>query len=140
MKRGREVWKRYWFYLPVLVLAGVAVILGDRTVTAISESIIPDRGPCIILDAGHGGEDGGATSCTGVLESGINLQITLRLNDLFHLLGYETKLIRTTDVSVYTEGNTVAARKRSDLNNRLRLINEAPVEIHYTGQEITLTL
>ena len=124
MKRGREVWKKNWFYLPVIVLAAAAVILGDRTVTVISESIVPDRGACIILDAGHGGEDGGTTSFSGVTESGINLEIALRLNDLFHLLGYETKMIRTTDVSVHTEGNTIAARKRSDLNNRVRMIRE----------------
>ena len=48
-----------------------------------------DRNITFIVDAGHGGEDGGATSCTGVLESHINLQIALRLDDLLHLLGYD---------------------------------------------------
>ena len=33
----------------------------------------------VIIDAGHGGEDGGATSCTGVLESQINLEISFQL-------------------------------------------------------------
>ena len=33
----------------------------------------------LVLDAGHGGEDGGAVSSSGVAESGINLQITRRL-------------------------------------------------------------
>ena len=78
---------------------------------------------CIVIDAGHGGVDGGATSCTGVLESKINLQIALKLNAIFHLLGYETKMIRTEDVSVYTKGVTIAQKKISDLKERVRIIN-----------------
>ena len=60
-----------------------------------------------MIDAGHGGIDGGATSCTGVLESTLNLEIALRLNDLLTLLGMDTTMIRTTDTSIYTEGNTI---------------------------------
>lgn len=76
-----------------------------------------------MIDAGHGGVDGGATSCSGALESQINLQIALRLNDLMHLLGYQTKMIRTEDVSVYTSGETIAAKKVSDLKERVRIVN-----------------
>ena len=76
-----------------------------------------------IIDAGHGGVDGGATSCSGVLESHINLQIALRLDDLMHLLGMNTVMIRTTDISVYTKGNTIAAKKISDLKERVRIAN-----------------
>ena len=78
----------------------------------------------IIIDAGHGGVDGGATSCTGIYESQINLEIALRLDDLMHLFGYDTKMIRTTDISVYTEGETIAAKKVSDLKHRVSLVNE----------------
>lgn len=124
MKKGYFPLKDLWFYIPVIVLVITAILFGNRAVTVFSESIVPDRGRCIILDAGHGGEDGGATSCTGVLESHINLEITLRLRDLLHLLGFETKMIRTTDTAVHTEGKTIAARKRSDLNQRIRMVQE----------------
>jgi N-acetylmuramoyl-L-alanine amidase len=80
----------------------------------------------IVIDAGHGGIDGGATSCTGVLESHINLEIALRLEDMFHLLGYDTVMIRKTDESIYTEGNTIASQKISDLKERVRIANETP--------------
>jgi len=83
-----------------------------------------ERDVIIVIDAGHGGEDGGATSCTGVLESAFNLDIALRLNDLFHLLGYRTEMIRTTDRSVYTQGETIAAKKISDLRQRVKIVNE----------------
>lgn len=101
-----------------------AVIWGSRAVTVFSESLPIERGRCIVIDAGHGGEDGGAISCTGRLESGYNLEIALRLRDLFHLLGYDTKMIRTTDISVYTEGDTLARKKISDLKQRVRIVNE----------------
>lgn len=79
---------------------------------------------CIIIDAGHGGVDGGAVSCTGAKESDINLEIALRLNDLLHLLGINTYMIRTEDISVYTSGHSIAAKKVSDLKERVRIINQ----------------
>ena len=99
-----------------------------------AESIPVTREHIVIIDAGHGGEDGGATSCTGYLESEINLSIALRLNDLCHLLGVDTVMIRTTDISVYTEGRTLAAKKASDLRQRVNIVNSCPngilVSIH----------
>lgn len=101
-----------------------AVLWGSRAVTVISQELPFRRSRCIVIDAGHGGEDGGAISCTGRLESGINLEISLRLRDLLHLLGRETKMIRTTDISVYTEGTTIARKKISDLKNRVQMVKE----------------
>jgi N-acetylmuramoyl-L-alanine amidase len=102
----------------------LAVIWGSRAITVISENMPVERQHCIIIDAGHGGEDGGATSCTGKLESSFNLEISLRLNDLLHLLGYDTAMIRTSDVSIYTKGETIAQKKVSDLKERVRIANE----------------
>lgn len=111
------------YFLTVLCLLS-GLLLGNRAVTVISEGLPPKRTHCIIIDAGHGGVDGGATSCTGKPESAFNLEIALRLNDLLHLLGYETKMIRTADVSVYTKGETIAQKKISDLKERVRICNE----------------
>ena len=77
----------------------------------------------VIIDAGHGGVDGGAVSCTGIYESAINLEIALRLNDLMHLLGIQTVMIRDTDRSVYTSGETIASKKISDIKERVRIVN-----------------
>ena len=106
------------------IVATIAVAQwGSRAVTVIAENLPVSREHCIILDPGHGGEDGGATSCSGILESTYNLEISLRLNDLFHLLGYETKMIRTSDTSVYTKGESIAEKKISDLKERVRIAN-----------------
>ena len=122
MKKGKH-WLVFYCFTIVAVLA--AAEWGSRTATAIADSAPIPREHCIIIDPGHGGEDGGATSCTGIVESVYNLDISLRLNDLFHLLGYETKIIRTTDISVYTKGETIAQKKVSDLKERVRIANEA---------------
>ena len=111
-------------YLLVIAAFLGLTFLGDRAVTAMTETAPIERRRVFVIDAGHGGMDGGATSCTGVLESQINLEIALRLDDLMHLLGHETVMIRTTDKSVYTQGDTIAAQKVADLKQRVKIVNE----------------
>ena len=110
-------------YFLVIILVLVAAIGTDRGITVLRENEPVYRKNCIIVDPGHGGIDGGATSCTGVLESNLNLEIGLRLNDFLHLLGYKTVMTRTTDTSIYTSGNTIAAQKVSDLKERVKIVN-----------------
>lgn len=112
------------FYILVAAVFLTVTQLGSRAVTVMAENAPVERECRIIIDPGHGGEDGGATSCTGVLESGINLEISLRLNDLLHLLGYDTVMLRTTDVSIYTKGETIAEKKVSDLKQRVKIVNK----------------
>ena len=118
---------KLWFLFCLLTAFSIVSLsyLGSLAVTTIAENTPPERTHCIVLDAGHGGVDGGATSCSGVLESRYNLEIALRLRDLFHLLGYETIMTRTEDVSIYTKGETIAQKKMSDLKERVRIVNEA---------------
>ena len=101
----------------------IAAIGGSKAVTAWSASAPVTGRKTVVIDAGHGGVDGGATSCTGVLESQFNLEIAQRLNDLMHLLGLQTRMIRDTDISVYTQGETISQKKISDLRERVRIVN-----------------
>ena len=110
-------------YLVVCALILFLTAAGDRAVTVMAEAAPVDGRVCIIIDAGHGDPDGGAVSCTGVYESGINLQISQRLQDLLRLLGYETMMTRTTDSSVYTHGDTIGEKKVSDLKERARMVD-----------------
>ncbi len=110
-------------YIIVLLGAVMATAWTNRVVTVVSQKTPKPNRHIIVIDAGHGGVDGGATSCTGVLESHINLEIALRLQDLSHLLGYNTVMIRRTDVSIHTKGETIAQKKVSDLKERVRIIN-----------------
>lgn len=109
-------------FVVVLGYLVVAVCL-NRTVTVITENKTISSAQKIIIDAGHGGEDGGATSYSGVLESHLNLEIAQRLKDLLNFLGHQTIMVREDDSAVHTEGKTIAQRKISDLKNRVQLVN-----------------
>lgn len=111
-------------YLLVLGCCLGLTHLGSQVVTTMVENAPMKERTCIVIDAGHGGIDGGATSCSGVLESQINLQIAQRLELLMGLLGYDTLMTRCTDTSIYTEGDTIASQKISDLKNRVKIVNE----------------
>ena len=81
------------------------------------------RAAPLILDAGHGGEDGGAVSVTGVPESRGNLEIVQKLRDTLALYGVDPVVLREEDVSLHDpEASTLREKKRSDLKNRVRAV------------------
>jgi len=77
----------------------------------------------IVLDPGHGGEDGGATA-NGITEKNINLAISNMLSDIFKSNGFNVVTTRTTDTMVDTYGENQRERKVSDMKNRLELYNK----------------
>ncbi|MBQ0111356.1 MAG: N-acetylmuramoyl-L-alanine amidase [Oscillospiraceae bacterium] len=76
----------------------------------------------VIIDAGHGGFDGG-TSGGNILEKDVNLNIALRLANVMRLLGYKVILTRDGDRALDTEGNSIHDKKISDMKNRLKITN-----------------
>lgn len=116
--------KWYFFYCFTILILLFCIMSASQVITVISENITPERSRCIIIDPGHGGEDGGAISLSGQPESKYNLEIALRLKDMMHLLGHDTRLTRCDDVSIYTKGETLSQKKASDLKERVRIINE----------------
>lgn len=95
----------------------------------------------LVIDAGHGGEDGGAVSLSGVPESGINLSIALKLDQLLGLYGTPATLLRSEDISLHDKSaDTLRKKKVSDLHNRAAAVEAAEnatlISIHqniYTG-------
>ena len=80
----------------------------------------------VVVDAGHGGEDGGATGVHGELEKDINLAIALELQRLLEQHQFEVVMVRDWDTDLSDQNlPTVAQRKRSDLQRRLRLVEES---------------
>lgn len=127
--------KSVGFYLFVCAAAILGAMLLSRAGSAVAVfSSETSTAPIVVIDAGHGGEDGGAISVTGARESMLNLEISQRLNDLLHFLGVHTQMIRTEDISVYTEGDTIAQKKVSDIHNRVKAVEQTPhallVSIH----------
>ncbi|MBO4782864.1 MAG: N-acetylmuramoyl-L-alanine amidase [Lachnospiraceae bacterium] len=63
---------------------------------ALYKDIIPGSKGLVIVDAGHGGYDGGAEG-NGILEKTINLEISYKLKEELELRGYSVKLTRPYD-------------------------------------------
>lgn len=118
----------------LILLAGT-----QKAVQVMASSTVVRREKCIILDAGHGEPDGGAISCTGTPESEINLEIALKLESLFRFMGYKTKMTRNTDASIYTQGETIAQKKISDLKERVRIVNNTPGGVLLSIHQNTFT-
>ena len=85
--------------------------------------------PVIIIDAGHGGEDGGATGTNGVLEKELNLTVSYMLSDLLRGAGYTVIQTRTEDRLLYAEGAQKGHKKQSDLENRVKFTEKYPNSI-----------
>ncbi|MDE5583946.1 MAG: N-acetylmuramoyl-L-alanine amidase [Ruminococcus sp.] len=97
----------------------------DSSSVAVSTMYYEEQKPIIILDAGHGGIDGGCTAVDGTSEKGINLNIMLMLRDLLTVSGYDVEVTRDTDISIHDKGvEGIANQKSSDMDNRLKLFNK----------------
>ncbi len=121
----------YKKYVVFTIVISFAVIVGAFLVSRLGSAVAvwtanTQNAPIVIIDAGHGGEDGGAISVTGIRESGLNLEISHRLNDFLNFLGIRTQMIRKTDISVYTEGDTIAQKKVSDIRQRVHIVETTP--------------
>ncbi len=83
----------------------------------------PDHAVVIIVDAGHGGEDGGAVSADGLKESDVNLAIALRVDQLLGLCGVPARMTRDSDSIAYPDSAlTTRQRKQADQEYRAALI------------------
>lgn len=113
----------------VLVSGGLllAVCLGIAGRRGVTTHAVRQRH--IVVDAGHGGPDGGASAADGTLEKDINLAIALPLGDILQVMGFEVTQTRTEDVMISTTGNTLRERKVSDMKNRLALIEQADMAV-----------
>lgn len=103
-----------------LVIAAALLVKTAQQLSVIERGT---NAPCLVIDPGHGGIDGGAVAFNGVRESDINLSIALKLRSLADFLGTETAMTRTddsarTDMAAYSE--------HEDLVHRTELINSVP--------------
>ena len=66
----------------------------------------------VVIDPGHGGEDGGASSASGVVEKNVNLSVAFALRDLFEAAGIPVVMTRTEDILLYDRGVNFQGRKK----------------------------
>lgn len=112
------------FFLSAAVFAVCSALGAVHAVTTTSVAKMESY-PTVILDAGHGGEDGGAVGVNGAMEKDINLLITLLVREKLEKAGIPVQMIRETDTAVgNTSLSTVAERKRSDIQYRAEIVNQ----------------
>lgn len=101
-------------FVIVCALTGYLIIKTSKTSSVLT----------VVIDAGHGGIDGGASGVvTGVRESDINLLIAKSLEKLFREKGYRVIMTRSSDEGLY--GTTDKGFKKRDLLERVRIINSS---------------
>lgn len=108
----------------IVMLAAVSYQRLDRIHAASSET---ETSFILVIDPGHGGDDGGAVSPDGLLEADLNLAICKRLNSLANLCGVRTVMTREgPEIDYPADANTIAARKVADQKQRVALICTVP--------------
>ena len=119
-----------------LLLIGIAYLLGGSPAgrprgTVYTNAPADERATAfsvVVIDAGHGGEDGGASSAAGLLEKDVNLSVSFALRDLFEAAGIPVIMTRTEDTLLYDRSVDFKGRKKSlDLAAR-RIIAEKTAE------------
>ena len=113
------------YKIKMIILFLICVLLFGQVNAYVAE--YPLIGKIVYLDAGHGGVDPGAFY-ENVYEKDINLEITLKLRDNLEKLGATVYLTRNDDYDLSNPNANL--RKRSDLGNRAKMINDSNADLY----------
>ncbi len=107
----------------ILCVAGVVIYF-----TAIRPTFQPKPQYTIVIDAGHGGRDGGAVGkTTGVTESLLNLQFALKLKDLCENYNFNVVLTRKDMNGLYSAFAT--NKKKSEMQKRQEIVESSNPDV-----------
>ena len=125
IKRKKVIYIMFCLILGISVY-GFKISKENNTLEVVST---PATTKVIVLDAGHGGEDGGAVSKNGVSESNLNLKITLKVQQLLEQSGATVILTRSDENAIYDlDKKTLKEKKVSDIKNRVKIGNESSAD------------
>lgn len=95
-------------------------------ISAASKNVnVSENKKIILIDAGHGGIDGGGVAKDGTLEKDINLKISVKLKSELEKNGYSVVMTRDADEGLYTDNGRIRKKKIEDLNARCKLKEES---------------
>ncbi len=121
-----KIRKTYVLFAAVLLfflITGIILFI-KRPNEVILTSVLESSSPILIIDAGHGGADGGAVALDGSKESIINLQIAERIYAVSGFLGINSVMTRRSEELSYpSDRDSISKMKRWDQQRRLELIN-----------------
>lgn len=129
--------KKRWCFattLAAIVLFLLIVPFGNLKITGVQLISASDT---IVLDAGHGGIDGGAVSMSGIMEKDINLAIAKEVSALAAADGWRVVMTREKDKGLYSDvvgdgtkpleiknKRSIRSLKTEDLKERIKMIQE----------------
>ncbi|MDR3149026.1 MAG: N-acetylmuramoyl-L-alanine amidase [Oscillospiraceae bacterium] len=121
--------KKIWIPAVILFVTLTIIALDGVRIQSASNSQLSNSAAMprnYIIDAGHGGADGGAVA-GDVIESDINLDVALKLDSLMALFGYQTVMTRDTpDIDYPDDATTLRKMKNADSRARRALIQSTP--------------
>ncbi len=117
--------KIFIVYIAILIIYIFFVIKAFMSIDSYSTvNTNADSIQTIIIDAGHGGDDGGAVA-NGIVEKDINLSISKKLYNIFKASGFNVKMTRNSDEMINDYGDSLRERKISDMKKRLGIFNSS---------------
>lgn len=120
--------KRPFLVMSAALLAAASVIFIASSVGAKVRASKESALFTVVIDAGHGGIDGGVTGVnTGVPESELNLAVAKLLRDNFKNAGFRVVMTRTSASGLYGAANS--SLKKTDMQNRRKIIEEAAPDV-----------
>ena len=125
-----RIYKKYLFVFFAMVLLFFVIEYKFHVTEAIESWGLPLVGKTVIIDAGHGGVDGGALA-TGIVEKDVTLAISLKVREYLSEQGVNVVMTRETDTDLAAEGTKgFSRRKTEDLHKRLKIINESDGDLY----------
>lgn len=107
-----------------------SIFLNCMSTIPVPASSTPVSNHTIILDAGHGNPDGGATGSDGSIESDLNLDIVLKLQKLLEASNCTVILTRSDENGIYeSTADTIREQKVSDMKSRVQIANNSDAEL-----------
>ena len=139
MKKVLFCWRFLAFLIFLSILMAILFGIAEKTHAKKDLDVVNEEkskiNQTIILDAGHGGEDGGASSADGLLEKDLNLALVLTMRDILEANGIHVILTRDNDTLLYDRNvNFEGRKKKLDADARLKIAkkteNPVFVSIH----------
>ena len=116
--------------LIALLICAIIIVCGTLYFALQTEytAHVPKTPYTVVVDAGHGGIDGGSVGATtGVKESELNLAYCLNLANQLKAMGINVVLTRTSESGLYAPGSKNF--KKSDMQKRQQIINKSNADL-----------
>lgn len=116
-----------WTALLLFVMATVLYIGREAVILTGGGTVRGARELCVVIDAGHGGEDPGKVGINGAKEKDINLEIAEKVKQYLESNGIHVEMTRESDEGLHEAG--ASNKKVQDMKKRIEKIEKIEPDI-----------